>query len=42
MNELMKVFFDGLAILKEWGIIKLLRGYIWGGLYEKAVGDTER
>ena len=28
MKRLMKVFFDGSAILKEWGMIRLLKGYI--------------
>ena len=34
MKRLMEVFFDGLAILKEWGIIGLLKGHMWGSLWE--------
>ena len=29
MKELMKVFIDGLAILKEWRTIVLVKGCMW-------------
>ena len=42
MKGLMKVLSVGLAILKEWGMIGLLKGYIWECLGSCLVGQLQK
>ena len=42
MKGLMKVLSVGLAILKEWGMIGLLKGYIWECLGSRLVGQLRK
>ena len=38
LKGLIKVFSDGSAILKKWGMIGLLKGYMWEWLGSRLVG----
>ena len=33
MKGCAKVFYDSLAILKEWGMIGLVKGYMWESVW---------